>query len=158
MKQLRSSAKALLLLPLLVAASACASSAPPPPYAPGGLVAEADIAEAVFRYQFQHNASAIQQEADHYCLSLSGERSPDGDFLHRFDGNHPPVRSADQCQRGSGHNLFFRVQRFDWRSDTEVWVSGGYWEANLSSSNESYRVRLKNGKWVVDGAHRETIS
>jgi len=158
MKQSRSSVKALLLLFLLAAATACASSAPPPPSVPGGLVAEADIAEAVFRYQFQHNASAIQQEADHYCLSLAGERSPDGDFLHRFDGNHPPVRSADQCQRGSGHDLFFRVQRLDWRSDTEVWVSGGYWEGNLSSSKESYRVRFKNGKWVVDGARMEAIS
>ena len=149
----------ILVLPLvLLGTTACASSAPPPPSVPGGIVAEADIAEAVFRYQFQHNASAIQQEADHYCLSLPGERSPDGDFLHRFDGNHPPVWRADECQRGSGHDLFFRVQRLDWRSDTEVWVSGGFWERNLSSSRESYRVRFKKGKWVVDGAHRETVS
>src|SRR3954453_4491371 len=143
---------------LLLSLSACAASAPPPPSGPGRLTAETDIAEAVFRYQFEHNASSIQQKADHYCLSLPGERSPDADFLHRFDGNHPPVRTADQCQRGSGHDLFFRVQRLDWRSDTEVWVSGGYWEANLSSSKESYRVRFKNGKWVVDGARMEAIS
>lgn len=150
--------KAICLLLALALSSACASSAPPPPTVPGGLAAEADIAEAVFRYQFQHNASAIQQGADHYCLSLPGERSPDADFLHRFDGNHPPVLRADECQRGSGHDLFFRVQRLEWRSDTEVWVSGGYWEGNLSSSRESYRVRFKNGKWIVDGARTEAIS
>jgi hypothetical protein len=148
----------LFILALLLTATACASSAPPPPSVPGGLTAETDIAEAVFRYQFEHNASAIHQGADHYCLSLPGERSPDADFLHRFDGNHPPVVRADQCQRGSGHDLFFRVQRLDWRSDTEVWVSGGYWEGNLSASKESYRVRFKNGKWVVDGARMEAIS
>ena len=158
MKQSRSSVKALLLLFLPIAVTACASSAPPPSSVPGGIVAETDIAEAVFRYQFDHNASAIQQKADHYCLSLPGEHSPDADFLHRFDGNHPPVTRADQCQRGSGHDLSFRVQRLDWRSDTEVWVSGGYWEGNLSSSKESYRVRFKNGKWVVDGARMEAIS
>lgn len=150
--------KRFSILVLLLAVSACASSGPPPPSVPGGLIAEADIAEAVFRYQFDHNASAIRQEADHYCLSLPGERSPDADFLHRFDGNHPPVLSADRCERRAGHDLFFRVQRLDWRSDTEVWVSGGYWEGNLSSSKEAYRVRFKNGKWVVDGARMEAIS
>lgn len=150
--------KNLSLLVLMIAVSACASSAPPPASGPGRSVAEIDIAEAVFRYQFDHNASAIQHKADHYCLSFPNERSPDAAFLQRFGGNHPQVLSADECQRKSGHDLFFRVQRYDWRSDTEVWVAGGYWEANLSSSNESYRVRLKNGKWVVDGAHRETIS
>lgn len=146
-----------LLLALLVT-TACASSAPPPPSGLSHPTAEADIAEAVFRYQFAHNASAIHQNADHYCLSFPNERSPDAAFLQRFDGNHPQVLSADECQRKSGHDLFFRVQRYDWRSDTEVWVSGGYWEASLSSSNEIYRARLKNGKWVVDGAHQETVS
>jgi hypothetical protein len=151
--------KTTSLLLALALSSACASSAPPPSGSgPDRLTAEPDVAEAVFRYQFQHNASAIGQGADHYCLSLLEERPPDEGFLHRFDGNHPPVVRADQCQRGSGHDLFFRVQRLDWRSDTEVWVSGGYWEGNLSSSKESYRVRFKNGKWVVDGARMEAIS
>jgi hypothetical protein len=149
--------KKLSFLVLLFAVSACAASAPPPSEQ-DRLAAETDIAEAVFRYQFEHNASAIQQKADHYCLSLPGERSPDAAFLHRFDGNKPPVSTADECERKSGHDLFFRVQRFDWRSDGEVWVRGGYWEGNLSASVESYRVRRKNGKWVVDGARMEAIS
>lgn len=150
--------KTTCLLLALTLSSACASAPPPSGSGPNRLAAEADIAEAVFRYQFDHNASSIRQGADHYCLALPSERSPDAEFLHRFDGNHPPVRRADECQRGSGHDLFFRVQRLDWRSDTEVWVSGGYWEANLSASRESYRVRFKNGKWVVDGARMEAVS
>lgn len=143
---------------LLLLAAACAASAPPPSPGPGRSAAETDIAEAVFRYQFEHNASAIQQKADHYCLSFPGDRPPGADFLQRFQGNRPPVLSAGECERKTGHDLFFRVQRYDWRSDSEVWVSGGFWEANLSSSVESYRVRLKNGKWVVDGARMEAIS
>ncbi len=151
--------KTTCLLLALALSIACASTTPPASGpAPDRLTAEPDVAEAVFRYQFQHNASTIQQGADRYCLSLFGDRQPDAAFLHRFDGNHPPVVRADQCQRGSGHDLFFRVQRLDWRSDTEVWVSGGYWETTLSSATESYRVRFKNGRWVVDGARREAVS
>src|SRR5882672_11320855 len=101
------------LLLALLAACASSASAPPPP-GPGRLAAESDIAEAVFRYQFEHNASAIQQKANHYCLSLPDERSPDAAFLHRFDGNKPPVVTAGECERKSGRDLFFRVQRFYW--------------------------------------------
>jgi hypothetical protein len=149
--------KKLAILIPLIALTACASAAPvPSPEAQSK--ATYDIAEAVFRYQFQHNASAIQQTAGRYCLSLPGDRSPDAVFLHRFDGNTPPVLGADDCERKSGKDLFFRVQKVDWQSDDEVWVRGGYFEGNLSSSVESYRVRRKNGKWTVDGARMEAIS
>jgi hypothetical protein len=87
-----------------------------------------------------------------------GEASPDADFLRRFEGNKPPVAAADQCERKTGRNLFFRIQNLDWRSDDEVWVRGGYFEGNLSSSIESYRVIRKDGKWVVAGARMEAIS
>jgi hypothetical protein len=145
----------LLVLPLALAACA---SAGPVPSSEAQSAATSDIAEAVFRYQFRHNASSLQERADRYCLSLPGERSPDAAFLQRFDGNTPPVLGVEECRRKSGKNLLFRVQRLDWRSDDEVWVSGGYWEGNLSSSGESYRVRRKDGKWGVDGARMETIS
>jgi hypothetical protein len=145
----------LLLAPLAI--SACASAGPAPS-SEAQAAATSDIAEAVFRYQFRHNASSLQERADRYCLSLPGERSPDAAFLQRFDGNTPPVMGVEECRRQSGKNLLFRVQRLDWRSDDEVWVTGGYWEGNLSSSGESYRVRRKDGKWVVDGARMETIS
>jgi hypothetical protein len=157
MNQLRSSVKALLLLSLLIAIAACASAGPAPS-SEAQSAATSDIAEAVFRYQFRHNASSLQDRADRYCLSLPGEQSPDTAFLQRFDGNTPQVLGVDECRRKSGKNLLFRIQRLDWRSDDEVWVSGGYWEGNLSSSGESYRVRRKDGKWVVDGARMETIS
>lgn len=120
--------------------------------------AEDDIAEAVFRYQFDHNASAVQKGAEKYCLSLPGEKMPSVEFLQRFEGNRPPVVAADQCGRQSGKNLFFRVQKFDWRKDDEVWVRGGYWEGNLSSSIELYQVVRKDGKWTVKGARMEAIS
>ena len=149
--------KIFAILPLLLAMTACASAGPAPS-SEAQSAATSDIAEAVFRYKFRHNASSLQERADRYCLSLPGEQSPDAAFLQRFDRNTPPVLGVDECRRKSGKNLLFRIQKLDWRSDDEVWVSGGYWEGNLSSSGESYRVRRKDGKWVVDGARRETIS
>ena len=122
------------------------------------VAAEDQIAEAVFRYLFEHNASGIQKGAEKYCLSLPGEKMPGAAFLQRFEGNKPPVLAADQCDRKSGKNLFFRVQKFDWRKDGEVWVRGGYYEGNLSSSIELFQVVNENGKWIVKGARMEAIS
>jgi hypothetical protein len=153
-----------LVLSLLAMASACAqNSAPSDPSEQSSAAishtdAEPDIYEAVFRYQFDHNASAIQGRAAKYCLSLPEEKMPSATFLQRFAGNHPPVAAADQCERKSAQDLFFRIQHLDWRKDHEVWVRGGYWEGNLSASTELYRVLNENGKWVVTGARMEAIS
>jgi hypothetical protein len=152
---------ALVVLAVLSAAAGCAGG--PAPTAsnspsPSRAAAEDDIAEAVFRYEFDHNASSIQKRAEKYCLSLPGEKMPSAEFMQRFQGNHPPVASADQCERKSGHSLFFRVLKLDWRKDNEVWVRGGYWEGNLSSSIELFRVVNDHGKWVVKGARMEAIS
>lgn len=148
----------LLLLSTVVASCAqnagTASETAPVPRA----AAEEEIAEAVFRYQFDHNASGIQKKAARYCLSLPGDRSPGAAFLQRFQGNEPPVASAEECERVGGKNLYFRVQKFDWRRDDEVWVRGGYFEGNLSSSIEAYQVVFQNGRWVVKGSRMEVIS
>lgn len=151
----------ILLILLSLLSSACAQNTGPASSgssSPTRAAAEEDIAEAVFRYQFDHNASGIQKQAARYCLSLPGERSPGEAFLQRFQGNQPPVASAEECERVGGKNLFFRVQRFDWRKDNEVWVRGGYYEGNLSSSVEAFQVVRQNGRWVVKGARMEMIS
>lgn len=152
----------LFIFAVLLATTGCAADTTAPSNnnsaSPSRAAAEDDVAEAVFRYQFDHNASAIQQGAEKYCLSLPGEKMPSAELLQRFEGNSPPVAAADQCGRQSGKNLFFRVQKLDWRKDDEVWVRGGYWEGNLSSSIELYQVVRESGKWVVKGARMEAIS
>jgi len=152
-----------LLLLLFLTLSCAQNSAPSDPSSGSAASvsraeAEPDVYEAVFRYQFDHNASAIQQRAGKYCLSLPGERMPSAQFLQRFGNHQPPVVAADQCERKSGQGLFFRIQRLDWRKDSEVWVRGGYWEGNLSASAEMFLVRKENGKWAVKGARMEGIS
>lgn len=149
----------LILLSLL--SSSCAHSPAPASSAassPTRAADEQDIAEAVFRYQFDHNASGIQNKAARYCLSLPGDRSPGEAFIQRFAGNQPPVAAADECERVGGKNLYFRVQRYDWRKDNEVWVRGGYSEGRFSSSVEAFRVERRNSRWGVTGARRETGS
>ncbi|HEX4965704.1 MAG TPA: hypothetical protein VF173_33140 [Thermoanaerobaculia bacterium] len=126
--------------------------------APDHAAAEPEIYAAVFSYQFDHNASGIQKRAEKYCLELPGETSPDAAFLHRFDGHRPPVLSAGRCERRSGTSLYFRITRLDWIKDNEVWARGGYWEGNLSSSIESYRVLFKDGKWTVEGSRMMSVS
>lgn len=154
----------VLLLLLSVVSSACAQNGSPPDSSQGSTAspsraaAEEEIAEAVFRQQFEHNASALQKNAEKYCLSLPGDKAPSAEFLKRFEGNRPPVAAAGQCDRQSGKNLFFRINKFDWRKDDEVWVRGGYYEGNLSSSIELYQVVRENGKWVVKGQRMEAIS
>jgi hypothetical protein len=153
--------KNLAILALLATLGGCAANAnatDPAAANSSHVAAEDEIAEAVFRYLFEHNASGMQKGAEKYCLSLPGEKMPGAAFLQRFEGNKPPVLAADQCDRESGKNLFFRVQKFDWRKDGEVWVRGGYYEGNLSSSIELFQVVNENGKWIVKGARMEAIS
>jgi hypothetical protein len=154
----------LLILGLLIALGGCAANGNASDPAQGSATPaaraadEEQIAEAVFRYQFDHNASGMGKTAEKYCLSLPGEKMPSAVFLQRFEGHTPPVMAADQCDRKSGKNLFFRVQKIDWRKDGEVWVRGGYYEGNLSSSLELFQVVNENGKWTVKGSRMEAIS
>jgi hypothetical protein len=145
----------IVILLLLIFASACAQNSGPVPSPEAQAAAESDVAEAVFRYQFQHNAATIRDTAERYCLALSDERNPDPAFLHRFEAVHPQVMAAGQCARKAAKDLFFRVQQFDWQGSEEVWVRGGYSEGSLKSVGESYRVRRKDGRWTVDGSRRE---
>ena len=133
-----------------------AEQAAPPPYDNTVSDAQAlDIAEATFRYQFLHNASGQQQKAPAYFLSLFG-KDPDDAFLKRFEGHNPPVQRGSAFAIGKG--LRFRVERIKRVSDTKAEVSGGYYEAGLSSSGNTYSVELKEGKWVVAGDKMDWIS
>ncbi|MHC4200916.1 MAG: hypothetical protein ACYSU0_13065 [Planctomycetota bacterium] len=127
---------------------------------PAKAVLEDDIREAVFRWQFAHNASALQQKAKAYYLSFGGGQDPGDAFIERFGSHVPPVKKLSQCEtggrgsqvkdRGTGERgLIFRVTKIVWRSGTEVEVTGGYCEANMSGSTIIWRVVREGGRWVV---------
>lgn len=156
----------LPLLSLLVLSfAACSQPSPGPSSGPGATrqpppraVSEPEILEAVFRHQFEHNASGIRDGARRYCLSLIGGGDPEAGFLRRFAGHEPPVAGASQCDRTSGKDLFFQAKIEEWPSDSEAVVRGGYYEGRLSSSRETFRVVWEDGRWVVKDGRLEVIS
>ena len=124
-----------------------------------------DIREATFRYQFVKNASGQQQSAQVYFLSViaPGKKvaeDPSDEFMKRFAGQKPRVAKHSESKssmdegvrdRKTGERgLSFHVGEVRWKSDTAVEVDGGYYEAGLSASGNTYFLRKKKGKWVVE--------
>ena len=122
---------------------------------------EDNIKEAVFRYQFVHNASGLQQKAGVYFLSLWGVgedgKDPSDDFMRRFAGHTPPVKKFSRASFEDGlkdeetgaRGLIFRVTVIKWITGSRVEVGGGYYEGQVSSSGNTYYVEKRDGKWVV---------
>lgn len=142
---------AVVIATLLFAA--CSSSAPAEP--PARADVELDICEAVFRHQFEHNASGVQQGAAAYFLSIR-EKDPTPAFLARFAGQQVPVRPGSEFEVGKG--LRFRVDSIEWQEDGSVRVMGGYYEAGLSSSGNVYTLEPDGEKWEVSDDEMEWIS
>lgn len=127
-----------------------------------------DVQEAVFRYQFEHNASSQKQSADFYCLGLRDKQDPPEELMRRFAGHSPEVFPASQCTADArlgvshgaipGSGLIFSITEIKWISDSEVEVSGGYYEGGLSSSGNVYRLKRVAGKWQVLEDGMEWIS
>jgi len=114
-----------------------------------------DVCEAVFRYQFGHNASGAQQRAKAYFLSVRGS-DPPVEFLRRFERHRPLVKPGSQFKVGAG--LQFRIGSFKWTGETTAEVEGGYYEGNLSSSGNTYRVKKTDSGWKVTGRIMSWIS
>ncbi len=130
---------------------------------------EDDIREAVFRYQFEHNASGQQKDAHDYFLSIGEHESdPSEDFMKRFAGHKPPVRKASASRlntfgavinRRTGQpGLLFSLGNITWVSEAEVTVYGGYSEANTSASANTYTATKEKGQWRVVKDEMNAIS
>lgn len=106
-----------------------------------------DAMEAVFRYQFRNNSSAVQQQAKAYFLSIEN-KDPPPEFLARFAGHTPPVRKGSGFAIGDG--LKFRIVSWKWRSRNKLEIDGGYYEHGESASGDQYIVVRKGDQWVVE--------
>ena len=86
-----------------------------------------------------------------------------------FEG--PRIRAASQEITPTGNlgdldtnylefprNLRFSVAGVKWIDEITVEVEGGYYEGNLSSSGNVYRVHWLDGRWVVVGYKMNWIS
>jgi hypothetical protein len=127
---------------------------------------EDNIREAVFRYQFEHNASGQQQNAKVYYLSLVKDSDPKDEFMLRFKGHKPPVKKRSQAtgqfevidKETGERGLIFRATTIEQLDEDKVIVDGGYYEAGLSSSGNTYTVERKDHKWVVTKDQMRWIS
>lgn len=132
-----------------------------PPPGPDRDKQEDDIREAVFRYQFAHNASGLRQQARVYFLSIWGlgedGKDPSDDFMRRFAGNVPPVKKFSRVSFENGlrdeetgsPGLIFRVTAIKWITRARVEATGGYYAGYLNASGNVYYVERRNGTWTV---------
>ena len=120
---------------------------------------EVDIQEAVYRYQFEHNASSATAmgEVDVYFLRGPDGADPSPDLLERFSGHVPLVAPASERassdevthEESGGQGIELRIDEIRWLDDGRAEVDGGYWEGNLSASGSTYEVEKVDGGWTV---------
>lgn len=129
---------------------------------------EDDIREAVLRYMFEHNDSAIQQDAEVYFIAVESRTDPSQDLLAKFKGNQPrvkPVSAATHMGYGGVKDrstgavgIIFTIREIDWLSNTQVLVTGEYFEESESTGKSQYKVMFEDGHWVVTETEMEWIS
>lgn len=142
-------------------AAAASDVAPPPAPAPSPAPPEGapDLREAALRPMFAKNASGQQQRARVFCIQLEHESDPTPSFLARFGDVKIPVRPASACTQSAdqgvvdkttkARGLAFRVDAVRRIDADHAEVDGGYYEAGLSASGNTYTLERKNGRWVV---------
>jgi hypothetical protein len=125
-----------------------------------------EIAEATFRYQFAHNASAQRARAQVYCIGLGtttpGLTTPDDPppaFVSRFGNVSPAVKAYSECSVSAtdgvrdrttgGRGLVFTLTSMRCANGTTCTVEGGYYEAGLSASGNTYFLERRDGGWIV---------
>ena len=121
---------------------------------------EDQIREAVFRYQFEFNASGLGKTAGAYYLRIEGDADPSPPLIRQFEGHLPQVKavSASELEPGTAQvidresglpGLIFWIEEIRWLSDYEVEVEGGYEEASESGSVNIYRLEKIDNRWKV---------
>jgi hypothetical protein len=117
-----------------------------------------NVLEAVFRHQFEHNASGTQSDVDYYFLSLD-DTDPPPELIARFKDHKPVVLPKSMAKASArqgvkhkdlgGHGLIFSIDTIAWLDENTAVIGGGYYEAGLSASCNAYRVERRDGKWIV---------
>jgi len=126
-----------------------------------------DIREALFLYIMDNNASGAQQSAKFYCLSIEGDADPSAELLDRFTDHRPPVLAASSCSasprgvttRGvTGTGLMFNISSIVLDRPDHATANGGYFEAGLSASGNTYELELQSDGWHVVSNQMNWIS
>ncbi len=125
-----------------------------------------DMAEAIFRYQFEHNGSGQQTNAGAYFIALGG-KDPDDAFVKRFEGHCPPVKKWSQCSTENmcvtdketlKQGVVFSIEEIVATGTDSAEANGGYYENGMSASGNTYYLKRKKGIWVVEKNKTHWIS
>lgn len=120
-----------------------------------------NLMEAVFRHQFAHNGSARQNGAYAYYLAICFNQDPSDEFIKRFENNRPPVMKISQSRMDDGlgqvvkdrktgqEGTIFRITSIRFINDEMAEVKGGYYEASLSASGNTYQLIRIGRYWIV---------
>jgi hypothetical protein len=117
-----------------------------------------DVREATFRHMFGKNASGQQNGSGVFCLAVESDQDPPHAFLMRFKNVKTPVRGQSECnvsaagvvdKRTQKHGLVFRIDHIEFKDAKHATVHGGYFEAGLSASGNTYTLVHKANGWVV---------
>jgi hypothetical protein len=118
------------------------------------------VIEAEFRYQFLHNTSGVQTNAEVYFIALNGS-DPSPGFLSRFKDVRPDVKSASEAGRDKAKGdriiesktgkkgLLFTHMEIKWVTHTKAEVICVMSEANQSRSVKRLTLERIEGRWVV---------
>ncbi len=133
---------------------------------------DADIKEAVFRYQIAVNGSGYEADTLSIFLSFAVmdtsrfhfpimDSDPDDRFMKRFIDDAACVKKYSQCEivQGSGvfdketgkRGILFRVGQITWTSDKYVIVEGGYYAGGRNAEGDIFYLHKSNGRWWVYG-------
>ena len=131
------------------------------------------VQEAVFRFQFDHNASVGQQRVAVYFLALGNylEKEaidPPDDFLARFSGNKPRVAKYSEAGRTGNDwvidrktkepGIIFFVHDIRITGSDTAEAQGGYHEHSRSASTNTYTLKLGWRGWRVVSARMDGIA
>jgi hypothetical protein len=121
----------------------------------------------IFRYQYEYYASGQQQTAKVYFLSvrtvddstgywINGD--PSEALLAHFSENVSLVPQFSSCTLSTAgvfdketgeRGLLFDISEIRWISDAKAEADGGYFEAGLSASGNTYYLEYIDGQWTV---------
>lgn len=121
---------------------------------------ELQIQRAVLRYQFEHNAAVGKYTI--FCIAITDDKksvdAPATLIASLNDARHK-VLGASACDGNDGNGvtehasgkpaLMLNVGAVTWEADDEAVVNGGYFEAGLSASGNTYQLKKIAGQWQV---------
>lgn len=114
-----------------------------------------DIEIATFKYLFKNNASGLKQKATIYYLNIEGNYNKTlSDVIKELDSNKPKVKDINEFDTLSEEEkkkvkyLHFNIYSMKLENGI-VHVNCGYYEGNLSSSENVISLVKKRKKWKV---------